>query len=108
MADNEIRVWAPIAKRVDVDIEPLGGIVTTTPMTRQPSGWWGVTTDRATPFDYAFRVDGGPPLPDPRSPWQPRGVHGPSRSFDAGAHPWSDGGWPGPRAGAGALGGVFY
>jgi maltooligosyltrehalose trehalohydrolase len=108
MPDNEIRVWAPDAKRVDVDIEPLGGVVTTTPMTLQPGGWWSVSVDRATPFDYAFRVDGGPPLPDPRSAWQPRGVHGPSRTFDASAYPWSDAGWPGPRQGAGSLGGVFY
>ena len=108
MSDNEIRVWAPNAKRVDVDIEPLGGVVTTTPMTRQPGGWWSVSTDRPAPLDYAFRLDGGQPLPDPRSPWQPRGVHGPSRTFDAATHVWSDTGWPGPRGGAGAVGGVFY
>jgi len=108
MSDNEIRVWAPNAKRVDVDIEPLGGVVTTTPMARQPGGWWSVSTDRPAPLDYAFRLDGGQPLPDPRSPWQPRGVHGPSRTFDAATHVWSDTGWPGPRGGAGAVGGVFY
>jgi maltooligosyltrehalose trehalohydrolase len=108
MPDNEIRVWAPDAKRLDVDIEPLGGVVTTTPMTLLPGGWWSLSVDRTAPFDYAFRVDGGPPLPDPRSAWQPRGVHGPSRTFDAGAYPWSDAGWPGPRRGAGSLGGVFY
>jgi maltooligosyltrehalose trehalohydrolase len=108
MSDNEIRVWAPNAKRVDVDIEPLGGVVTTTPMTRQPGGWWTVSTDRPAPLDYAFRLDGGQPLPDPRSPWQPRGVHGPSRTFDAATYVWSDNGWPGPRGGAGAVGGVFY
>ncbi len=108
MSEKEIRVWAPNAKRVDVDIEPLGGVVTTTPMTRQPGGWWSVSTDRPAPLDYAFRLDGGLPFPDPRSPWQPRGVHGPSRTFDAGTHVWSDNGWPGPRGGAGAVGGVFY
>ena len=86
MTDNEIRVWAPDAKRVDVDIEPLGGVVTTTPMTRQPRGWWGVTTDRTTPSTTPSGSTAGAPLPDPRSPWQPRGVHGPSRTFDATAH----------------------
>ena len=30
----------------------------------------------AYPLDYAFRVDGGEPRPDPRSAWQPHGVHG--------------------------------
>ena len=58
--------------------------------------------------DYAFRVDGGEPLPDPRSAWQPHGVHGPSRTFDPAAHAWTDAGWPGPRGGAGVLGAVFY
>jgi maltooligosyltrehalose trehalohydrolase len=108
MTNNEIRVWAPDAKRVAVDVEPLGGVVTTIPMTRQRGGWWALTTDRPAPFDYAFRIDGGPPLPDPRSPWQPRGVNGPSRTFDPEAYSWSDSGWPGPRGGAGAVGGVFY
>ena len=108
MTDNEIRVWAPNAKRVDVDIEPFGGVVTTAPMTRQPDGWWTAPSDRPGPFDYAFRLDGGPPLPDPRSPWQPRGVHGPSRTFDTTSRRWSDSGWPGPRDGAGSVGGVFY
>src|SRR3954465_10625852 len=65
MTDKEIRVWAPDAKRMDVDIEPLGGVVTTTPMTRQPGGWWTAATDRPAPYDYAFRGDGGPPLPGP-------------------------------------------
>ncbi len=33
--------------------------------------------------DYAFSVDGSDPLPDPRSAWQPDGVHGFSRVFDS-------------------------
>jgi maltooligosyltrehalose trehalohydrolase len=53
------------------------------------------------------RVDGGRPLPDPRSAWQPRGVHGPSRTFDASRYHWSDDGWP-ARVGAGVLGAVVY
>ena len=36
----------------------------------------------ASGTDYAFRVDGGEPLPDPRSPWQPLGSEGPSRTYD--------------------------
>jgi maltooligosyltrehalose trehalohydrolase len=108
MAEREIRVWAPNARRVDIDVAPVGGVVTTVPMTRLPGGWWTVTTDGRGPLDYAFRLDGGRPLPDPRSPWQPRGVHGPSRTFATSAYSWSDAGWPGPRGGRGALGGVLY
>ena len=43
--------------------------------------------------DYAFSLDGGPARPDPRSPWQPSGVHGPSRLVDHGAFAWTDDGW---------------
>ena len=44
-----------------------------------------------------FSLDGGRPLPDPRSAWQPAGVHGPSRVFDPARYAWGDAGWRGPR-----------
>jgi maltooligosyltrehalose trehalohydrolase len=47
--------------------------------------------------DYGFSLDGGPPLPDPRSPWQPHGVHGPSRQVDHSAFAWTDAGWAAPE-----------
>jgi maltooligosyltrehalose trehalohydrolase len=58
------------------------------------SGWWN-GPELPAGADYAFRLDGAMPLPDPRSPWQPSGVHGPSRTLDHGSHAWSDGGWRG-------------
>jgi len=62
-------------------------------------GWW--QADVAEVSDYAFRIDGGDPLPDPRSRWQPAGVNGPSRTYDHGAFRWTDGSWPGsPLAGS--------
>ncbi|MGH7748223.1 MAG: malto-oligosyltrehalose trehalohydrolase, partial [Candidatus Dormibacteria bacterium] len=45
--------------------------------------------------DYRLGVDGHPGLPDPRSPHQPEGVHGPSRTVDHRAHAWGDGDWRG-------------
>ena len=39
--------------------------------------------------------DDEPPLPDPRSPWQPAGVHGPSRLYDHAAFAWTDSAWTG-------------
>ncbi len=73
------------------------------------TGWWELAVPDAGPgTDYAYRVDGSDPLPDPRSAWQPRGVHGASRVFDAGQHQWTDTAWAGPRGGAGVLGAVFY
>jgi maltooligosyltrehalose trehalohydrolase len=73
-----IRVWAPGARRVELDSD--GRLLD---MTKNESGWW----EADAPFvehgsDYAFRVDGEGPFPDPRSPWQPLGVHGPSRWVD--------------------------
>jgi len=93
-------VWAPAAGRVEV---VLGGDGLS--MLPGERGWWSVEVPGAGHgTDYAFRLDGGPPLPDPRSPWQPRGVRGPSRVFDPARHRWSDGGW----RGADLLGKVFY
>jgi maltooligosyltrehalose trehalohydrolase len=44
------------------------------------AGWWTLNApELGAGTDYAFSLDGGPPRPDPRSRWQPQGVHGPSR-----------------------------
>jgi maltooligosyltrehalose trehalohydrolase len=88
---SEFRVWAPHAEKVElvVDEERL-------PMQTANRGWWTVELPAAGPgSDYGFSLDGGPVLPDPRSPWQPRGVHGPSRLVDHGEFNWTDGGWRG-------------
>jgi maltooligosyltrehalose trehalohydrolase len=45
--------------------------------------------------DYAFRLDGAEPLPDPRSVRQPFGSQGASRTYDHGAFAWTDRGWRG-------------
>ena len=85
---TETRVWAPEAGSVDVVVgdERHG-------MEREDDGWWhGPSLPPGT--DYAFSVDGGSPLPDPRSRWQPYGVHGPSRT-DPGDRPWTDDDWRG-------------
>jgi maltooligosyltrehalose trehalohydrolase len=84
------RVWAPNAARVDLHL--AGGPV---PMTRTDGDWWTIGEPLPHGTDYAFALDGGEPRPDPRSPWQPNGVHAPSRTFDTTLHQWSDGGWTG-------------
>jgi maltooligosyltrehalose trehalohydrolase len=101
-----LRVWAPRASRVDLVLPAAG---TTEPMSAEPltadrGGWWRAPHPLPPGTDYAFSLDGGPPRPDPRSPWQPAGVHGPSRTFDAAAHVWADGDWPGRDV----LGAVTY
>ena len=88
---HEFRVWAP--GRGDVEVVVGERRV---PMSRAERGWWTVTVDEAGPgCDYAFRLDGGPPRPDPRSAFQPSGIHGPSRVVDHSAFAWSDAGWRG-------------
>ena len=96
------RVWAPAARLVDLvlpNTDPSHrptGHPRVMPLERAEDGWWvsgPLTLPHGT--DYWFSVDGGDPRPDPRSPWQPSGVHGPSRTFDPPRFDWSDAGWQG-------------
>ncbi len=98
MSAHRFRAWAPRAGRVDVRVRG-----TTHALARAAGGWWEGDVPAAPGDDYAFALDGGPPRPDPRSPWQPAGVHGPSRLVDHAAFRWSDGGWRGPPLAASVL-----
>jgi maltooligosyltrehalose trehalohydrolase len=98
----EFGVWAPQAQQVDLvlDGEPV-------PMRRTGSprdGWWTAEAEGSHGTRYAFSVDGGDPRPDPRSGWQPEGVHAPSAVVDPQRFTWTDGDW----AGREARGAVFY
>jgi maltooligosyltrehalose trehalohydrolase len=92
-------VWAPDAKAVSLVLgESLFEM-------KRTDGWWSLeVADAGHGTDYAFSIDGGDPMPDPRSAWQPEGVHGPSRVFDASRFGWSDSGWTGRDV----RGAVFY
>jgi maltooligosyltrehalose trehalohydrolase len=94
---HEFRVWAPGKGSVDVVVD--GRQV---PMRRSGGGWWASSVDGAGPgSDYAYRLDGGPARPDPRSPFQPEGINGPSRVVDQAAFAWTDDRWRGlPLAGS--------
>ncbi|MFI6068123.1 malto-oligosyltrehalose trehalohydrolase [Micromonospora sp. NPDC051227] len=88
---TEFTVWAPDATRVrlrlpgDTDHE----------MRAAADGWWQVEVPDAG-LDYSFLLnDDETALPDPRSPWQPAGVHGPSRRYDHLAFQWTDSSWTG-------------
>jgi maltooligosyltrehalose trehalohydrolase len=82
-------VWAPHARELAVRI---GG--EDYPMQAAGGGWWKSWVENAGPgTDYSFVVDGGEPVPDPRSQYQPHGVHGPSRLIDHDAFPWTDASW---------------
>ncbi len=84
---SQYEVWAPEAGRVEVEVEGSRFGLDPDP---GRAGWW---RGAAPAGDYAFRLDGGPPLPDPRSPRQPFGPDGPSRAVDHDAFRWSDTPW---------------
>lgn len=95
-----LSVWAPGATSVLLDLPGDGA---RQPMDRSADGWWSTPT-LPDGTDYGFIVDDSEPLPDPRSPWQPDGVHSHSRSFDAAQFTWTDQDWDG----AGVTGSVIY
>jgi maltooligosyltrehalose trehalohydrolase len=89
---SEFHVWAPYAKAVDVVIGDRR-----VPLTRDSRAWWSASVaDAGAGTDYTFSLDGGKPLPDPRSPWQPYGVHGASRTVDHSAFEWTARSWQPP------------
>ncbi len=96
---SRFRVWAPAAARVDLEVEGERHA-----LRPEGAGWWAAELPGAGPGTrYRFSVDGGEPRPDPRSPWQPDGVHGPSATVDHAAFPWSDGGFRPPALADGVV-----
>jgi maltooligosyltrehalose trehalohydrolase len=88
---TRFEVWAP-EKTVKLRIDGQDR-----EMDRGADGWWRRDVPEAgRGTDYSFVLpDFDRPLPDPRSRWQPEGVHGPSRVYDHSAFAWSDGAWTG-------------
>ena len=84
------RVWAPNAKTMEVQIGKQKFA-----MASAERGWWSAEVASAGPgTDYGFVIDGQePPVPDPRTRWQPNGVHAASRLVDDAAYVWSDRDW---------------
>ena len=90
---HTFEVWAPLAHSVAVQIGEASHPVKS-PLQPRDRGWWSATVPQAGPgVDYSFIIDDGDPVPDPRSPWQPHGIHGPSRLIDHSAFSWSDRNW---------------
>jgi maltooligosyltrehalose trehalohydrolase len=95
-----LSVWAPAAARVDVEV--AGQAAPMSPLPGRP-GWWAADADAPPGTDYAFRLDGGAPLADPRSPRQPYGPDGASRTYDHGAFAWTDDRWRGAPVGGAVI-----
>jgi maltooligosyltrehalose trehalohydrolase len=89
---TDFGVWAPLRDRVRVLVDG-----TTHPMERDEWGWWHASVPDAGPGTaYAYLLDDDEtPLPDPRSRWQPTGVHSASRVYGQDAFFWTDRDWTG-------------
>src|ERR1700734_1266472 len=90
---HRFRLWAPKAQKVSVQIAEQKH-----PLQKHDGGWWQADIDSASPgMDYAYFLDDEDlALPDPRSLWQPKGIHGPSRILDHAAFQWSDSSFEAP------------
>jgi maltooligosyltrehalose trehalohydrolase len=85
---HRFAVWAPkavkLAVKVDGSAFPMAG--------PDEQGWWRAeVSDAANGSEYCFLIDRDEKCyPDPRSLWQPQGVHAPSRVYDHDVFTWSD------------------
>src|SRR4051794_14007076 len=103
---HRFKVWAPKADRVSVRVGEQAF-----PLSLEEAsgskGWWSgeVNAPETDDFiDYAFLLDDDPiALPDPRSGWQPNGVHNASRILDHSRFQWSDAGWQAPPLSAAVI-----
>jgi maltooligosyltrehalose trehalohydrolase len=95
---HEFTLWAPNAKNVSVKV----GESLHTLHGPDARGWWKAAVEDAGTGpgefqDYGFQLDDDAAIyPDPRSTWQPNGVHGMSRLYDQQAFAWHDGRWQAP------------
>jgi maltooligosyltrehalose trehalohydrolase len=83
-------VWAPRADAVDLVVDGER-----TAMVGGAGGWWSAQQQLAVGARYAFALDGGEPLADPRALRLPDGPAGAAEVFDVSAFAWSDAEWPG-------------
>ncbi|MFI5910541.1 malto-oligosyltrehalose trehalohydrolase [Dactylosporangium sp. NPDC051541] len=86
----DFRVWAPSARRV-----VLHSGTNAIPMVADGQWWTAQDPGAGHGTDYGFALDEEPERPDPRSRWQPDGVHGRSRVYDHDRYAWGDGAWTG-------------
>ena len=79
----EFGVWAPKVRSLAVRAGDR-----TVPLEREDRGVWrGTVEGLGAGDDYLLVLDGERERPDPRSRFQPQGVHGPSRLVDLGPPP---------------------
>ncbi|MCC6145399.1 MAG: malto-oligosyltrehalose trehalohydrolase [Candidatus Hydrogenedentes bacterium] len=82
---RQFRVWAPFAERMALELDGQSH-----EMEAAARGYWEVRAAAPAGSRYGYRIDGRPPLPDPRSPSQPEGPFGLSAVVDHDAFQWTD------------------
>jgi malto-oligosyltrehalose trehalohydrolase len=84
------RLWAPVAKRVDVLLDKPHAL------RRGDDGWFSadIAGIKAGTL-YKFRIDDAVDIPDPASAFQPLDVAGPSEVIDHSNYQWRAGDWRG-------------
>lgn len=96
---ERFEVWAPNAEQVRLRVGE-----TDRPMRRTGAGWWAAEADCPPDARYGYLLDDDPkPLPDPRSPRQPDGVHALSQRFAVDPASWTDQAWTGRQLAGGVL-----
>lgn len=93
-----ITVWAPLAEKVEVEIQVKNEDETVAiALKRKVYGYWQASTNRVNEGTlYKIKVDDKQPFPDPASLLQPDGVHGPSQAIDITNYPWTETTWNNP------------
>jgi len=91
---HRFSVWAPQRKKISLKLDDRDFLM------EGPSehGWWSTEVEHAAHgSDYSFLVDDiDYSYPDPRSLWQPNGVHAASRVYDHLLFQWNDADWNPP------------
>jgi maltooligosyltrehalose trehalohydrolase len=94
----DYRVWALGRSSVVAHIEKKNGAKKTLPLEpHHEAGYFAATDPEGEPGDrYKYAIDGGTPVPDFMSHYQPLGVMGPSMVVDARNFPWRATEWKRP------------
>ncbi len=94
-------VWAPLPQKVALQVNntclPMQG--------PDEQGWWRLDVEVAgAGTDYGYSIDDEKQIyPDPRSQWQPEGVHGRSRLYDQSSFAWCDSAFLTPALASGVI-----
>jgi 1,4-alpha-glucan branching enzyme len=80
-----INVCAPLVETLHIEV--LGVRIS---LQKNRDGRWQCQVHLLHGDDHEFVIDGRSGVTDARSCWQPKGAHGPSRSFDHAIFNWTD------------------